>query len=114
MLENDGKIAEAKAITHFISTGHEIFLPFGGCGSCDFIAVKDGNTLRVEVKSTRTKDVGTSHTRVIALRRAKSSKQPRTKFDSTKSDLVYITNLTTGLHKMYDSSELEGRTRIRI
>lgn len=112
---NDGKLAEIKAIEHFTSKGYEIYLPFGGCGTCDFIALKDGEPVRVEVKSTVSRRDSKAEKQSLDLRRQRNNTtKGRTNFDGTKSDLVFAINLNTGNVRIEKSMDLHGRSGLRI
>jgi hypothetical protein len=45
-----GDIAVGFAISHFMSNQYEVCLPIGDKRCYDFIAEKDGNLIRVQVK----------------------------------------------------------------
>ena len=48
---SNGLVAELKAATYYAEQGHEIYWPALTQSSVDFIAVKDGKTIRVQVKA---------------------------------------------------------------
>lgn len=100
-----GNEAEMIAVLDYCKRGYEIFLPFGAGGTCDFIAVKDSETVKVEVKSANNKRG------VVCLkRRHYKSSVPY----SSTSDITYLVNLITGTTKELLTKELLGRTSIKI
>jgi len=93
-----GSLGEAKAITEFLKLDYTVFTPFSeGNDPFDFIAVKDGNLLRVEVKSTNSLDKNGNY--IITIRAARSNNNGnRVKlFDSNSCDMVacYIKPIDT-------------------
>lgn len=110
-----GALGEHKAKEHYLRRGYEIYSPEIGRSTCDFIAVKDGEVLRVEVKSTRNESPSGNY--VVKLDHSYSNytqRTVRTKFDSTKSDrLVCYVEPTERIH-IFNSVDYEGRSTVTV
>lgn len=105
-----GRMGESLALNEFVKLGYEVYLPFGGNTSCDFIVVKDGHSYRVEVKSSNIlKDNGKV---LISLRYNRLGINYT--FDSSKSDLLACVLLPLNKVVILPSSEYDGRGTITL
>lgn len=102
---NNGKHAELIAITDYTKRGYEIYLPLGSGGSCDFIAIRNEESIKIEVKST------TSENCKVELRRRFYKEHKKYK---VSSDITYLINLNSGTVIEVPSVDLEGRTCITV
>jgi len=93
-----GTIGESKAITEFLKLGCTVYTPFSeGNDPFDFIAVKEGHVIRVEVKSTSQEiGIGIYNVAIKASRHNKSKNWIRN-FNSNQCDIlaVYIQPIDT-------------------
>jgi hypothetical protein len=84
-----GSLGEAKAITEFLKLNFTIYTPFSeGNDPFDFIAVKDGKLLRVEVKSTDSTDINGNFVVTIRSIRNNNTSSRVKLFDQNNCDLV--------------------------
>jgi len=110
-----GALGELAAMKHFLSRGYEVYTAVTDSSTYDIILAKNGQLLRVEVKTTaaRTKnDKGW----VVHLKRVRPNKTQNKihPFDSSRIDLlaVYITPLDRVL--IFEAKELQQRSALSI
>ena len=95
-----GNLGEAKAISHFIKEGYEVYLPFGTATKCDLIVLKGGITQRVSVKTSNSTRYG-KH--VVKIRQGKLGGQEP--FDKQGSDLLFVYILPKDEVHIFKSNE---------
>lgn len=88
-----GRLAEVKALAHFASWGCEVAPVLGDNTSCDLVVLKDGQPLRVEVKSAQaptTRRCNPSVTISSNTHRRAGGSLPNKPVDLSKFDLLAI------------------------
>ena len=92
-----GFIGEVKAITEFLKLDFNIYTPLSdGNDQVDFIAQRDNKLIKVEVKSTSSKDKRYKNNSYQAWLKSNRNGKARY-FDSSKSDIlaIYVEPLDT-------------------
>lgn len=106
-----GNIGEAAAILHFTKEGYEIYTPLGTASKCDMVIMKDGEVLRVSVKTTSTKSKNGKKWDV-RIRQGKLNNQ--IPFDKTSSDLLFIYILPEDRNIILKSKDVKSGYTITI
>ena len=110
-----GALGEHRAKEHFLRRGYEIYSPEIGRSSCDFVAIKDSEILRVEVKSSQNQ--APSGRYVVKLKSDYSNMTQRTvpkKFDSSKCDVLVCYIIPTDVVHVLDAKDYEGRNSVTL
>lgn len=105
-----GNIGESIALSHFLSEGYEVYLPFGTASKCDMIIVKDNLTKRVSVKTCGSKPTKGKY--VVKIRQGKMNKQ--VPFDASSSDILFIYIVESNKIHIFESKNITQRFEIRI
>ncbi len=85
-----GTIGELKSILVFMEMGYSIYSPLSGKESYDFIACKNDQLIRVQVKSTSKPDRYGSYTATLKSVRPNRTKTRVIKFDNSKCDILAV------------------------
>ena len=110
-----GTVGESKAITEFLKLGCTVYTPFSeGNDPFDFIAVKEGQLIRVEVKSTSQELSPDVYTVSIKASRHNKSKNWIRNFNSNQCDIlaVYIQPIDTVC--FFKAKDITNKTNITI
>lgn len=83
-------LGELKVATELAQQNYSIFVNWGGKASCDLIAIKENEIIRVQVKSTTTRNK--YGVWVVQLKTVRSNKTQNTikNFDASTCDLLAI------------------------
>lgn len=106
-----GRVAEAKTVAVLISQRIEVFLPAFGNGTCDLIAVVNGQLVRVEVKYSSSFE-GKSYSIGLRQIRFNRSELVAKKYNANKSDVLaaYLATLDKVIFlssiSLHDKSEV--------
>jgi hypothetical protein len=109
--KEQGGIGVVKAIAYFGSQGHAVFVPVADIRRYDLVVDMFGVLKKVEVKTT-TQLNGQLDLRTSGGNQSWNKEVKRISTDDC--DLVYCTNLLTNSERVYTSSELEGKSSIRM
>lgn len=86
-----GRLAEAKALVHFIQEGYEVYTPFVDNTKYDMLLHKDGELLRVSVKyCNATLRSGTWTVNMKQSSRRANNNIDVKKFDASEYDLIAV------------------------
>lgn len=114
MIKN-GALGELAAMKHFLSEGYEIYSAVTDSSTFDMLLVKDNTVLKVEVKTTSTRnrsDTGWE----VQLKSVRSNRTTNriVNFESTKTDLLVV--YVTTLDKLYvfNSKDIMQKTAMVI
>jgi Holliday junction resolvase-like predicted endonuclease len=108
-----GTLGEIKAAAHFASEGYEVYVPFGGKSRHDLLLNKGRVILRVEVKTTQTKDAK-SGSWLVQLRSIRSNRTENVikHFDSSQCDIIAVYIEPEDRIEILQASEYEGRSTV--
>ena len=89
-----GNLTELQCIAAFYEIGYSVSIPYGENSRYDFIADVDGHLLRVQVKSSSTKDDGKTYTFSCRSSRTNGKRTINKKY--TKSEIDYFATFING------------------
>ena len=83
-----GNLTELQCITAFYEIGYSVSIPYGENSRYDFIADVNGHLIRIQVKTSSTKDDGKTYTFSCRSSRTNSKRTINKKY--TKSEIDYF------------------------
>ena len=89
-----GNLTELQCIAAFYEIGYSVSIPYGENSRYDFIADVEGHLIRVQVKSSSTKDDGKTYTFSCRSSRTNGKKTINKKY--TKSEIDYFATFING------------------
>lgn len=109
-----GNLAEIKVAAVLVQHKYEVFMGYGGKTSCDLIAIKDGESIRVQVKGCGTRD--TSKSWLVQLRSMRPNRSGTTikKFDASICDWLGVYIQPEDRVVFYCAATLDGRTAVSV
>jgi len=115
-VQKSAVIGELRAMQVFVALGFEVYQQLTGKETVDFVAVKDKNIYRVEVKTTSVYKGGAWVFNIARTRHNASNKSKKYKFSEYKKDLdllvLYIKPKDCVL--VYHKDEIHTQTQVRI
>lgn len=109
--KEQGAIGVGHAIAHYSAKGYAVFVPIADIKRYDLIVDTGTELLRVEVKTT-TNDRG--QVKLLTCGGNQSWNGVSKKLSSDDCDLVFAINLNTGAIREFPSSELHGRSSVKV
>jgi PD-(D/E)XK endonuclease len=106
-----GAVGVAKAVAYYGEQGYAVFVPISDIRRYDLLVDDGSKILRIEVKTTSSKEGS------IGLRTMGGNQSWNgviKKISSDDCDRVFLVDLVTGTCKEFLSSELDGRSSIKI
>ena len=105
--QRQGDAAEAAVTAHFLTEGYDVFSPFGGHGPFDLVVHRDGQLLRVEVKSTTVRTATGWNVQLKRVRTNGSGHVLRY-FDASAVDLLAVYIVPERRVVVLDASLVDG------
>ena len=109
--KKQSSIGVALAIAYYTEQECAVFIPVSDVSRYDFIIDRNGELLKVEVKSTRSQD-GTVDLRTKGGNQSWDGEVKR--ISKRDCDLVFAINLLTKNFGEYPAEDLEGRATVTI
>jgi PD-(D/E)XK endonuclease len=110
-----GRLAEAKALAHFVESGYEVYLPYCDGSKYDMLIQRDGKVSRVSVKYTSEETPsGKYRVSLVQSYRANFGEMVTKKFDRDNFDILaaYIHQEDRIVALSVD--EFEGNTSVNV
>lgn len=110
-----GNLGEISAIKEFIRQGFEVYKSVSDNSLYDFIAAKDGELFKVEVKSTKTSPRSNGVYKV-QLKRVRSNKNENRihYFDNSRIDILVIYIEIEDKILLFNAKDLKVKTELTI
>ena len=106
-------VGELKSMTEFVKLGYTIFAPVSdGNDPFDFIAYKNKNLIKVEVKSTSVSDRPGTYTATISSTRSNNTSTKIKYFDPNNCDILSIYIVPLDIVCFIKSNEIESKKAI--
>src|SRR4030043_2095565 len=109
-----GNLGELKVAAYFAELGYEVYIPWGGKSSSDLVVCIDGESFKIQVK---TSSVCNTKSWLVQLKSVRSNKTGNKilKFDGNICDILAIYIIPEDkVHIIWDPLSLDGRSQINI
>lgn len=107
-----GRIGEAAIIAEFVEQGFDIYCPIFGNADFDLVVAREGQVLRVEVKTTAYEKFPNKYEVQLRSVRHNTKTTVTKKFDGKKSDILAIYIIPTKRVVFLDSMQYDGRNSV--
>lgn len=115
-IQKSAVIGELRAMQVFVALGFEVYQQLTGKEAVDFIAVKNNNIYRVEVKTTSVNENDSWVFQIGKTRHNATNKSKKCRFNEYKKDLdllvLYVKPKDCVL--VYHKDEIHTQTQVRI
>lgn len=109
-----GRIGEAIVVTELVKQGYEVYMPVFGNAEVDMIAAKDGQFLKVEVKTTRKPTKSGRYVAKLQSVRPNKTANILKNFDGQRADILAVVTLPTGRVHLLDAKQYDQRTSVTV